>query len=245
MMDDELQVYAPAQNEMFYTNDWRSSYLGGFANVIETFKLTSAPRRLKPVNIYYHFYSGERGDALKALASVHEWALSQPLHSITAESYVRSALDARECKITTLSNSHWQIKSEGHIRTFRIPTNQGTPRVGLQHGVTGWADFEGQRYVHTNGAKSVDIELVAEEQNIPSLESSTAEVNVTRFDAEALELTVQDLRPATVRLHLPGGVERWQITVNDETTDAALTPDRLASVATPPKATVKATRRPL
>lgn len=244
MMDDELQVYAPAQNEMFYTNDWRSSYLGGFANVIETFTLTSAPRRLKPVNIYYHFYSGERGDALKALKSVHEWAMSQPLHSVTAETYIRSVLDARDCQIAKLSPSHWQIQCDGHIRTFRIPAGKATPRVGLPYGVVGWTDFEGQRYVHTNGAKTVDIELMPDEQAVPSLESSTAEARITRMEAGSMELIVNDLRQSTVRLRLPGGVEQWSITVNDQPMDPALTPDRLASIATPANATIKATRHP-
>ena len=234
MMDDELQVYAPAQNEMFYTNDWRSSYLGGFASVKETFALTSAPRRLKPINIYYHFYSGERGDALKALLSVYDWAMAQPLHAITAESYVRSALDSRTSHITQLSSSHWRIQCEGQVRTFRLPVSKSFPRVGLDRGITGWADFEGQRYVHTDGSKVIDLELATEDQNVPSLESSTTDVKLTRMGLDALEMEVADLRPGTVRLRLPGGLEKWQATLDGQPAVVALSPEKLVTVSTPP-----------
>lgn len=242
MMDDELQVYAPAQNEMFYTHDWRSSFLGGFANVIQTFELTSTPRRLKPVNIYYHFYSGEREDAIKALRSVYDWALARPLHAITAETYIRSVIDARNCRITTLGPQHWRIECAGDIRTFRLPISKETPRVGLDRGITGWCDVDGQRYIHTNGATIVDLELAAAPQDAPSLVSSTAETRITTLDARNIALTVTDLRPANVQLHLPGDPKNWKLTINNQVVEPALTPDHKLGCSPPPNSTVRATR---
>ncbi len=62
------QVYAPNQNENVYTELWRGPYYG-YERVIETFELTELPRRLKPVNIYYHAYSATKTASLAALST--------------------------------------------------------------------------------------------------------------------------------------------------------------------------------
>ena len=58
-----LQVFAPNQNENVYTNNWTGPFYG-YQRVIETFELTGTPRRLKPVNIYYHTYSATKTASL-------------------------------------------------------------------------------------------------------------------------------------------------------------------------------------
>ncbi len=53
----ELQIYAANQNENQFNDDWLGPFYGGYIHTIETFKRTETPRRLKPMNIYYHLYS--------------------------------------------------------------------------------------------------------------------------------------------------------------------------------------------
>ena len=65
-----LQIYASAANENIYTNEWAGPFYG-FRNVIETFERTESPRRLAPVNIYYHWYSGEYKASMQALVEVY------------------------------------------------------------------------------------------------------------------------------------------------------------------------------
>lgn len=232
MMDGELQVYAPAQNEMFYTDDWKASYLGGFANVIETFEMTGAPRRLKPVNIYYHFYSGERGDALAALKKVEDWAMSQPLHAVNAADYVRAVHDARDCVIRRSGRNHWIVHCDGSIRTFRLPAGGAFPRVGLETGVSGWNDDQGVRYIHTTGAKEVEIELARQPSAGPVLVSSTGEVIFHRLDEEGLDMEAKDLRPVEVTLRMPDSVE-WRVHVDGK--PVAISPkDSLLKLKAPP-----------
>ncbi len=70
------QIYAPAQNENVYTNLWHGPFYG-FRRVVDYFRFTDSPRRLKPIGIYYHFYSGTKAAAIKALHEVYGWALQQ------------------------------------------------------------------------------------------------------------------------------------------------------------------------
>ena len=53
----EVQVYAGNQNENEFNDNWKGPFHGGYIHTIETFKRTETPRRLKPMNIYYHLYS--------------------------------------------------------------------------------------------------------------------------------------------------------------------------------------------
>ncbi len=53
------QVFAPNQNENVYTHDWNGPYYG-FERLIETLQMTDTPYRFKPINIYYHMYSGTK-----------------------------------------------------------------------------------------------------------------------------------------------------------------------------------------
>ena len=62
--DGELQIYAMHQNENVYRERWQMDgkidmpFFGGFAHAADGFVRTESPRRLKPVNIYYHWYNG-------------------------------------------------------------------------------------------------------------------------------------------------------------------------------------------
>ncbi len=214
MMGDELQVYAANQNEMYYTDNWLSPFLGGFASVLETFQMTGQPRRLKAVNVYYHFYSGERGDALGALESVYNWCLAQPLHAVTAVTAARITRDSRDTVITQLGPGRWRIGNGGHLRTLRLPVSSGYPVTSLASGVTGWNDFQGQRFFHTTGAQGVELALADKPPASPALLTSTEETEFTTLNESTVELKVSGLKPARAEFHLPGGAAAWEFRVD-------------------------------
>ena len=86
---DRLQFYAPAQNENVYTNLWHGPYYG-FRRVIDYFRFTDLPRRLKPIGIYYHFYSGTKAASVSALHEVYAWALAQETFPLWVSELVRA-----------------------------------------------------------------------------------------------------------------------------------------------------------
>ena len=93
------QIYTGAQNEEIFTNDWKGPFWG-YQKVLQTFALTDKPRRLKPVDIYYHFYSGEKRASLKALKRVFDWAVKQKdLLPLFTSQYIPKAMDYFEISI--------------------------------------------------------------------------------------------------------------------------------------------------
>ncbi len=85
-INDHVQVYAPIASEHFYTNNWQGPFYG-FNRVIETMRLTDSPRRLKPMHIHYHFYSGSKIASVNALKSVYDWSLTQEHRAIWVSEY--------------------------------------------------------------------------------------------------------------------------------------------------------------
>ncbi|MBI4563300.1 MAG: hypothetical protein HY716_01230 [Planctomycetes bacterium] len=54
-----LQFNSRAAAENYYTDHWNRNFFA-FAGVIETFKRTERPRRLAPINLYYHYYIADQ-----------------------------------------------------------------------------------------------------------------------------------------------------------------------------------------
>ena len=86
-LGEHFQAYAPIMNENVFTNLWTGPFYG-FERVIETFRFTGSPRRIKPIDIYYHTYSATKRASLNALHKVYSWALAQPIRPVFPSEFV-------------------------------------------------------------------------------------------------------------------------------------------------------------
>lgn len=201
----ELQINAANQNEFMYANGWNGPFYGGFADVIDTFERTESPRRVKPVNVYYHFYSATCLSSVRALEKVHRWCLEQPLHPVTAHDYTLIAKDANRTHLFDLGPNQWLVTNAGHLRTLRLPAGLGHPDMEHCHGVTGWTEFQDCLYVHTNGSQRIELKLEAPQPEPPPpakarlfMVSSDAEIRFSSLTAWTTDFQVQGLVPCTV-----------------------------------------------
>ncbi len=142
---DYFQVNAAVTNEEAYTNLWRGPFWG-FRNVIQTFKLTEAPRRIKPVYIYYHWYSGQKLASVSALKTVYNWAMKQhPIPEFVSQ-YAKKVLDFRSTAVGIL-NGGWLVRNSGNLRTLRAPVGMGYPDMKRSKGVVGYRVAGGLEYI--------------------------------------------------------------------------------------------------
>lgn len=186
-LGDFFQVYAPNQNENVYTNLWTGPFYG-YERAIETFELTDTPRRLKPVNIYYHAYSASKPASLKALKKVYDWAQRQPLLPLHASDYIRKVLDFNTMTIAR-EGEGWHISGGEAVRTLRIPATMGYPDLARSEDVLGWRDAGDARYIHLGGATTSTLVLTAQPGSQPRLDRANARItrqsNAWRFDGAA------------------------------------------------------------
>ena len=168
MVGPYLQVYAQAQNENVYTNEWRSRFYG-FRDVIDIFKFTEAPRRLKPINIYYHFYSGTKPAAITALHEVYRYAMDQDTMPIVVSEMCSKAADFFRVSLTRRLEGSWEIRGLGALRTVRLDKRLGWPAVGDSIGVVGVEDSPSGRYVALSGSQMATLALQSKKPTDPHL----------------------------------------------------------------------------
>ena len=236
---DELQIFAPNQNENVYTNNWRGPLFGTFSHVLETFNLTESPRRLKPINLYYHFYSGDYPASVQALETIYDWLMTQPIHGIEVSHYARIARDARNTAVFAAGSDRWVIVNAGESRTLRLPAAVAA-RIDLakSSGVTGWKVERDQAYVHTDGSPNVALVLGDAPSVAPRLESSSGEIAFAQRSATASRFSVRDLRPVeTIFAGLAPG-QRVRATVNAAAQNLAADADGRLKLSLPSQAEV-------
>jgi hypothetical protein len=209
----QTQVYAPIQNENNFNNSFGNNRFGGFANVTQTFEMTESPRRLKPLNVYYHFYSADRFDAFTALRRVLDYCEAQPMHPIWASEFARIVLDSIDTGVYRLGPRAWRVVNEGISQTLRLPADLGYPDLQRSRGIIGYSDFEGQRYFHTDGSKRVDLFLTDTAPERPFLRDARATVRDFRFKEKAVTFeTLNRARdPMQVRLGGMGNRTVWVV----------------------------------
>ncbi|MCZ8099100.1 MAG: bifunctional glycoside hydrolase 114/ polysaccharide deacetylase family protein [Burkholderiales bacterium] len=148
--DGWLQVLAPNQNENVYTNLWAGPFWG-FERVIETFQMTEQPRRLKPVNIYYHTYSASKQASIAALRKVYDWAMAQPLHPVRGSDWIRRIVDFEGFVVArdTLRPGRFKLVGDGDLGTVRLPAGlPGDVDLARSEGVAGWRSGPDGRWIH-------------------------------------------------------------------------------------------------
>jgi len=192
-----FQVFAPNQNENVYTHDWTGPFYG-FRRVIETFKMTDKPRRLKPMNIYYHTYAASKPASLDALTSVYQWALEQDNTPIYTSRYVRMATEFNH--ITVARNVEgWQIRGLKDLRQLRIPSELGYPDIEHSSGIAGFNDHGSQRYIHA-ASDAVTLALRKQADNTPQLADANALLQGISPAGQRLSLAFATQAPLVVRM---------------------------------------------
>jgi len=174
------QIYAAAQNENTYTNNWRSNF-GGFRSVIETFTRTESPRRLLPVNVYYHFFSGERTAALRAVQAAYDWCVKQPLCWIHAAEYTKSVRGFLRARVgRTPAGGYW-IEDFAPCPSVRLDQSDKHVDMKRSRGVMGYTHHGGSLYVALAPVKRAEVVLSNTAPTRPHLRRSTALLRNVRF----------------------------------------------------------------
>jgi hypothetical protein len=185
-----FHVHAPIMNENVYTNLWTGPFYG-FRQVTETFDFTGSPRRLKPINIYYHVYSASKRASLDALHDVYRHALSQPVHPVFPTEFVRIAMNFNDLVLArTLDGGRYLVRNARHLRTLRAPVSLGYPDLALSSGIAGYDAGPEGRYLHLSGEQA-SVNFSPAEARQPMLSSSNAQIVAMSRDADVLRFDLK------------------------------------------------------
>ncbi|SFV53798.1 Extracellular Matrix protein PelA [hydrothermal vent metagenome] len=197
---DYYQVFTGAQNENVYTNDWLGPFWG-FKRVIQTFKLTNAPRRFKPIDIYFHIYSGSKRASLNALHKVFQWAMKQDVMPIYTSEYIPRVMDFYEVSMARVDKK-WYIKGTKRLDTIRISKDEYVD-IDSSHGVVGMKRYLDSRYIHLDHNRSRYIlKTIKKSPNQNYLIDSNARLVSHKVKEKSEEFRFVGHVPITLRYHL-------------------------------------------
>lgn len=192
-----FQVFAPNQNENVYTNNWTGPYYG-YERVIETFEFTERPRRIKPVDVYFHAYLTTRAAGLRSIEKVFDWALAQELTPVHASDYARK-VEAFGAVTVARTAEGWRIRGAGPLRTLRAPAELGQPDLVASRSVAGFNQHGGETYVHLGG-ESAELAFTTRAEGTPRLVSANATVESAERTANGYRWTLVGQVPLRITL---------------------------------------------
>ncbi len=172
----QLQVYAPIMNENVFTNEWTGPF-DGFRRVIETLEMTDIPRRIKPMNVYYHFYIGTKKSSLRSLQEIYDWSLQQDMFPVFASEYIVKVPFFRSAGVARYLDGRWKITGLGPIRSLRTLKNNAWPDLRSSRSLTGARALHDGIYIHTDGADSFSFKMQTSKPKQPHLMASNAKVH--------------------------------------------------------------------
>jgi hypothetical protein len=159
----ERQIYAAGSNENTYTELWTSRFYG-YRNLINTMRHAGSPLRLKPFNVYYHMYTGQKPASLNALVSVLTAARGQELAPVAASAYARIAEGFYTTRFEPLDGTRrWRVRDRGALNTLRFDhASADAVDFARSSGVLGQRHSQGSLYVALDPAVAEPVVALAE-----------------------------------------------------------------------------------
>ncbi|HEB80863.1 MAG TPA: hypothetical protein ENI71_03190 [Chromatiales bacterium] len=195
---EHFQVFAADSNEDSYTHGWKPPYCG-YRKVLQTFEMTDRPRRLAPIDIYYHYYSGARTCALQSLDTVYRWALARKTTPVFPSTYARIALGFEQAAIARTGDGYL-IRGYGADQTLRITAAMGYPNLAASRNVVGFNDHGDARYIHLGPGGSAYLVLSATPPGQPYLHSANGRIIAFSGPALRPRLTLDAKVPLEITL---------------------------------------------
>lgn len=187
------QVYSSNSNENTYTNNWTGPFYA-YKDVIETFKNTEKPHRIKPINIYFHFYSAEHRSSVKALQTVFNWALKQDIFPIYIDEYVSIINSFEELKVEKLGSHRYRVE-HGNVKELRLESKDVFVDVSASKNVLGYKVAEGVTYIHLGPQNSSDIIFTEKEKKSNHLIEGNGKVELFESSKNGIKYKGSSLAP--------------------------------------------------
>lgn len=206
VVGNRVQTFTAMANENVMTNLWTGPFYG-YRAVIETIKRTGTPRRLKPVNLYYHFFSGEHEASVKALEEAYAFTLTLPIAPVFTSQYLEAARDYHKVRILRAGPEVYHIENYGKSLTLRLDADAPAPNLERSENILGYSRQKEGLYVSLapGAARAVlSLENVARKSAaLPYLAEATGYVSDFKPALGAVTLTYKGFGAAG-RVRLAG-----------------------------------------
>jgi hypothetical protein len=207
-----FQVYAAASNENTYTDLWTDRFFG-FRALTETMANTGSPRRLTPVNLYYHVYIADKEVALRSLHENIAAIRAMPLVPVFASHYAAIAEGFEGVRFARVGPRAWRIEGRGALQTIRFDPPLDALAVDFErsNGVLGFRRDAGALYVALDPDAVAPVVALGEAGEAPPhLVESRWPLRGFARDGDGFAFRAGGFGPGEMVWRVPPG-SRWRI----------------------------------
>ena len=201
-----IQPYASMNAENSYTDEWKDRFYG-FQYLPATIRNTESPRRLKPIALYYHSYTGEYGASLQAVKKNIAWIKKQSLIAIDVQRYCEIVKGFYSAQIEQ-DGSLWKISNRKGLQTFRLDKTGKKVDLSQSVGVIGYKEYQGSLYVYLDAAVEEPIIAISESvlNDLPYLIDSSWEIWDLQRNAAIVQFKTKGWGKLSMRWQTPHGI---------------------------------------
>lgn len=200
-VDGETQFHVSAAGDYYFTNSWTGPY-DGLKHLPFYYDATDKPRRLRCINVYFHFYLAEREPGLYGLDVAFKDVLARKPAPMFASDYAEILRDWTETEIGKDQSGRFYVKNEGICDTVRFDKDKRYPDLAKSVGVIGFNRYNDDLYVHLDGSGEARIALTDTPPKGPYVVRYTHRVHNWKATPELITFDTEGQGP--VHLELTG-----------------------------------------
>lgn len=185
-----FQNYSSFSNEIPYTNNWTGPFSGQI-KLIQSFENTEKPIRIKPMNLYYHFYSGERLSSLNTIDKILEYSIKKNILPIFASEYAKIIEGYRTTKIVQISKYEYKITNTQKLKTLRVDRPNLKPDYKLSKNIIGHKVINNSLYLYLGGEESSKLILTTKELSLPHIIESDYQVEKIEYNKNKISIVAK------------------------------------------------------
>jgi hypothetical protein len=193
-IENLVQPYSSNSNENTYTNNWTGPF-HGFKDVIETFINTESPVRIKPINVYFHFYSCEQRSSLKSLEKIFKWVKTQDIIPIYIGSYAEIIHSFESLKMERTAHDLYKIQN-GKLKQLRLESKDLFVDIGKSKNVIGFSQEGALSYIHLGPASVSEVKLSRRNENQFYFTSGNGEIESLEYKNSSIKYKGTSLGPS-------------------------------------------------
>lgn len=203
-LDKCVQLYDACNAENSYTNAWKDNFYG-YQYLPETLENTDSPRRLKPMQLYYHSYSGEFQASVDALLSNIAYIRTKSPIALRVARYCTIGNGFFTAQFESEGQGIWRVRNRMGLQTIRFDGPERGVDFSKSQGVIGEQRHEGSLYVYLDAAIEEPLIALKKEasNNGPYLVDSSWEVWDLKREKDALNFKAQGWGKLEMRWSMP------------------------------------------
>ncbi len=210
---DFWQIYTSASNDFIYTNGWTRNF-GNMEKLIDYFEHTESPVRILPLNIYVHFYIGDRQAGLDGLKKAYDYCMNQQIAPVFASEFSRIVKDFINLRQFKIAEDGYKIFHQKALRTIRFNKTKKYPDFQKSAGIIGFIHFQDELYIYLDEKNEQTIYLTASLPRSVYLKYGSHYIENWNANTERVTFNVSGLGKASFEIANLLPDEKYQVEIN-------------------------------